>query len=68
MHAKIDVNGEGPPALRRLAGRQGRLLGATIKWNFTKFLVDRDGKVVERYASTTKPEKIAKDIEKALAS
>ena len=47
---------------------QGGLLGGAIKWNFTKFLVGRDGTVLKRYGSTTKPEKIASDIETALAA
>jgi glutathione peroxidase len=41
-------------------------MGSAIKWNFTKFLVGRDGTVLKRYGSTTAPEKIAADIEKAL--
>ena len=47
--------------------REGRLLGDAIKWNFTKFLVDKQGNVVERFAPTTTPEKIAADIERELA-
>lgn len=42
------------------------MLGGAIKWNFTKFLVDRKGKVIKRYAPTVEPEKIAKDIERLL--
>ena len=42
------------------------MLGSKIKWNFTKFLVGRDGQVISRYAPTTEPEKLSKDIEKAL--
>ena len=42
------------------------MLGSKIKWNFTKYLIGRDGSVVDRYAPTTKPEKIAADIEKEL--
>ena len=49
-----------------LKGRTGGLLGSRIKWNFTKFLVARDGTVLKRYAPTTKPERIAPDIEAAL--
>ena len=41
-------------------------MGSTIKWNFTKFLVGREGQVIQRYGSTTKPEAIAADIEAAL--
>ena len=73
MFAKIDVNGEkAHPLYRFLKKEKPGLLGplgnGAIKWNFTKFLVDRDGKVVARYASTTKPESLAKDIEKLLGS
>ncbi len=68
MFAKIDVNGDNAhPLFRHLKSEAPGLLGSeAIKWNFTKFLVDRNGKVVDRYASTTEPEKIAKDIEKLL--
>ena len=68
MFAKIDVNGDGAhPLFKHLKTAAPGLLGSeAIKWNFTKFLVDRNGKVVERYAPTTEPEKIAKDIEKLL--
>ena len=55
------------PAVRWLREEKGGLLGDAIKWNFTKFLVGRDGQVIERYAPTTEPEKLADDIEKALA-
>ena len=56
MHAKIDVNGpQAHPLYTFLKGEQGGLLGSKIKWNFTKFLVDRQGNVVGRFASTTKP-------------
>lgn len=65
--AKIDVNGEfEEPLYRFLKSRQGGFLGDGIKWNFTKFLVSRDGEVVERYAPVTKPERIEKDILKLL--
>ena len=58
---------DGPPALPRGCARRSRgLLGSAIKWNFTKFLVGRDGTVVDRYGPTTEPEKIAADIEQAL--
>ena len=68
VFAKIDVNGPGAdPLFERLKGDAPGLLGSkAIKWNFTKFLVNRDGKVVDRYAPTTKPEDIRKDIEKLL--
>lgn len=65
--AKIDVNGEKEdPLYSYLKKSQGGLLGDKIKWNFTKFLIDRDGNVVERYSSQKKPENIAKEIEKLL--
>ncbi|PRD39647.1 UNVERIFIED_CONTAM: bsaA [Trichonephila clavipes] len=69
MFAKIEVNGPGAhPLFQHLTQEAPGLLGSkAIKWNFTKFLVDRNGRVVDRYAPTTKPEDIAKDIEKALA-
>jgi glutathione peroxidase len=69
MFAKIDVNGEGAHPLYAYLKSQGKgLLGTeAIKWNFTKFLVDRDGKVVDRYAPTTKPEDLAPDIEALLS-
>jgi glutathione peroxidase len=68
MFAKIDVNGaHAHPLWTWLKDEKGGLLGTEgIKWNFTKFLVDRDGKVIERYAPTDKPESLARDIEKAL--
>ena len=73
MFAKIDVNGEEAHPLyqflrKEKPGLLGPLGGGAIKWNFTKFLVDRNGNVVARYASTTKPESLAKDIEKLLES
>lgn len=69
MFAKIDVNGaKAHPLYQYLTKEAKGLLGSeAIKWNFTKFLVGRDGQVIDRYAPTTKPESIAKDIEKALA-
>lgn len=71
MFAKIDVNGDKAHPLYRFLKKEkpgllGPLGGGAIKWNFTKFLVDRNGRVVARYASTTKPESLAKDIEKLL--
>ncbi len=68
MFSKIEVNGDGAhPLYTWLRSEKGGVLGSKIKWNFTKFLVGKDGKVIKRYASTTKPEKIKGDIEKALA-
>jgi glutathione peroxidase len=68
LMAKIDVNGpETPPLFDWLKSEAPGLMGTqSIKWNFTKFLIDRDGKVVRRYAPGDKPERIAKDIEKLL--
>jgi glutathione peroxidase len=68
MFAKIEVNGDqAHPLWRHLKAEAPGVLGTEgIKWNFTKFLVGRDGKVVHRYAPQTKPEEIAGDIEKLL--
>ncbi len=68
VFAKVDVNGPAAaPLFQHLKQSAKGLLGSeAIKWNFTKFLVDRSGKVVARYAPTTKPEAIAADIEKLL--
>jgi glutathione peroxidase len=67
MMSKVEVNGDGAhPVYVWLRSEKGGLLGSTIKWNFTKYLVGKDGTVIDRYAPTTKPEKIAGDIEKAL--
>ena len=69
MFSKIDVNGsDAHPLFQWLRTQKGGLLGHKIRWNFTKFLVGKDGKVIGRYAPTTTPEKIADDIEKALAA
>ena len=65
--AKIDVNGDNEePLFRYLKNEQGGFMGDNIKWNFTKFLISRDGCVVKRYAPITKPEKIEQDILKLL--
>lgn len=66
---KIDVNGDQTdPLFKMLKEEAPGLLGSkAIKWNFTKFLIDRSGKPVDRFASATDPEKISADIEKALA-
>ena len=67
MFRKIDVNGKNSePLFEFLKKQKGGFLGDDIKWNFTKFLVSRDGTVVERYAPVTKPEKIESDILKLL--
>jgi len=68
ISAKIEVNGKGThPLWAYLKQEKSGFLGfSRIKWNFTKFLVDRDGKVVRRFSPTTKPEAIAAHIEKLL--
>lgn len=65
---KIDVNGDNASPLFDWMKEEAKgLFGSTsIKWNFTKFLIDRDGNVVRRYAPNDKPERIARDIEKLL--
>ncbi|WP_223593358.1 glutathione peroxidase [Neobacillus bataviensis] len=69
MFAKVDVNGVYThPLFRYIREQTPGLLGInTIKWNFTKFLVDSNGKVVKRFAPQTKPSEIAKDIETLLS-
>ncbi|KAF3778293.1 putative phospholipid hydroperoxide glutathione peroxidase 6 [Nymphaea thermarum] len=60
---KVEVNGKNAaPVYKFLKTQKGGIFGDGIKWNFTKFLVNKDGKVVERYAPTTSPMKIEKDI------
>ena len=68
VFAKIDVNGDGAdPLFARLKADAPGVLGSkSIKWNFTKFLVDREGRTVARYAPTTKPADIEKDVEALL--
>lgn len=67
LFAKIDVNGkDAEPLFTYLKASKGGFLGDDIKWNFTKFLVSRDGTVVDRYAPMTKPEQIEGDILKLL--
>ena len=67
MFAKIDVNGSGAhPLYEHLKREKSGLLGPAIKWNFTKFLVDRAGKVVARHAPTARPEGLKKEIEALL--
>jgi glutathione peroxidase len=70
MMAKIDVNGpDADPLYQWVTKEAPGLLGSTaIKWNFTKFLVGKDGQVIKRYAPNDEPAKLAKDIEAALAS
>ena len=65
--AKINVNGKSEePLYTFLKSQAAGVLGSRIKWNFTKFLVDRDGNVVARYAPTVTPEKMENDIEELL--
>ncbi len=68
MFAKIEVNGaDADPLWKWLKDEKGGVLGIdAIKWNFTKFLVGRDGHVLKRYAPTDTPESLANDIERAL--
>ncbi len=69
MFQKVDVNGDhAHPLFKYLKKQAPGVLGTeAIKWNFTKFLVDQNGKVLERYAPTDTPEKIAKDVARLLA-
>jgi glutathione peroxidase len=67
MFEKIDVNGPNAhPLYKYLVTRQKSVFGESIKWNFTKFLVDRNGNVVDRFAPQTTPENIDKDVAKLL--
>jgi len=70
MMAKIDVNGpQADPLFKWITAEAPGLLGSkAIKWNFTKFLVGKDGQVIKRYAPTDKPEDMTRDIEAALAA
>ena len=67
MFAKVDVNGDDAhPLFAWLKKEKGGLLGGAIKWNFTKFLVGRDGQVIKRFSPTTEPAKLGDKIEAAL--
>lgn len=67
LNIKIDVNGpNAAPLFQWLKQEKGGLLTPDIKWNFTKFLINREGEVIKRYPPTTEPKTIAKDIEKLL--
>jgi len=67
VYSKIDVNGDDAHPLYKYLKKQKKgLLGSNIKWNFTKFLVDREGNVVKRFAPTLKPESMKEDIKKLL--
>jgi glutathione peroxidase len=70
MMAKVDVNGaQAHPLWKWLTAEAPGLLGSqAVKWNFTKFLVGKDGKVIRRYAPTDTPQSLRKDIEAALAA
>ena len=69
MFAKVDVNGRSAhPLYAWLRAEQGGLLGDAIKWNFTKFLVGRDGTVIRRYPPTVEPAQMRADILAALAA
>ncbi len=69
MFAKVDVNGDDAhPVFAWLKSEKKGLLGGRIKWNFTKFLVGRDGEVVDRYAPNTEPADLADDVRAALAA
>lgn len=64
---KVDVNGENAsPLYKWLKNKKGGIFGNSIKWNFTKFLIDRNGNVVERYAPMTPPAKIEEKIKELL--
>jgi glutathione peroxidase len=69
MFAKVDVNGDDEhPLFAWLKSQRKGLLGGRIKWNFTKFLVGRDGRVIARYSPQTEPSAIADDVRAALAA
>ncbi|YAL83117.1 glutathione peroxidase [Dermacoccaceae bacterium W4C1] len=69
MFDKVEVNGpDAHPLFQWLRTEKGGVLGDRIKWNFTKFLIGKDGKVLSRYGSRTKPSAIADDIRAALAA
>lgn len=68
MFSKVDVNGsDAHPLWTWLRSEKGGILGDAITWNFTKFLMDREGNVVKRYAPTTPPADLADDVEAELA-
>lgn len=67
MLAKVDVNGDNAePLFEHLVSEKQGMLSNKIKWNFTKFLVDRHGNVIKRYAPQTNPEKMKKDLEELM--
>lgn len=68
MMAKVDVKGdEAHPIFKYLTSETKGFLSSAIKWNFTKFLINKQGEVIKRYPPTTKPEKIVDDIKSALS-
>lgn len=67
IHEKVDVKGDNQhPLFRYLTSQAKGMLSEKIKWNFTKFLVDREGNIVQRFSPQKKPAQIEKDIEKLL--
>ncbi len=67
MFSKTDVKGQDAhPLFKFLTKEKKGIMGSEVKWNFTKFLIDREGQVIDRYAPQTKPEKIENDIKKLL--
>jgi len=69
LMSKVEVNGKGAhPVFAFLKAKTAGILGGAVKWNFTKFLVGRDGKTVERFSPATEPEKLEADIERALSA
>lgn len=67
MFSKVDVNGEtAHPLFKFLKKKLGSIFGSSIKWNFTKFLINADGEPVKRFSPTTKPEKIDRYLQKML--
>jgi glutathione peroxidase len=67
MFAKVDVNGdEAHPLFVWLRSERGGVLGSRVKWNFTKFLLGRDGQVIKRFAPTASPETLSAEVEDAL--
>ncbi|MBM0067405.1 glutathione peroxidase [Alkalicoccobacillus gibsonii] len=67
LFAKVDVNGSNAhPLYQHLKKEKKGTIGSDVKWNFTKFLVNQEGEVIERFAPTTKPEKIEPEIKKLL--
>ena len=69
VFGKIDVNGSGADPLYQYLTKEAKgILGGAIKWNFTKFLVDRDGNIVKRYAPNTEPAKLTEKIEELLGA